>query len=66
MKKAVTSDNECIRHYNAVGAVGYAKVLHDARIPTNDFFVPGKRFRVRLRWEYHTDFTSKTTVLVVC
>ena len=49
VKKAVTNDNEFIRHYNAVGAVGYAKVLQDDLLPANDFFVPGKRFRVRLR-----------------
>ena len=32
-----------------VGAVGYAEILQDSRLPVTDFFYPGRRFRLRLR-----------------
>lgn len=50
-KKSVMSSRSFLRQYNAVGAVGYATVLADPDLPPNSFFVPGKRFRIRLRYE---------------
>ena len=49
-KKSVSSDDSYIKRANCVGAVGYAVVLPDDRIPPNDFFRTDIRFRVRLRY----------------
>jgi len=38
-----------LRRPHAVGAVGYALVQPDDRIPTTDFFRPQRKFRVRFR-----------------
>jgi len=48
-KKSVSSDDSYIKRANCVGAVGYAVVLPDERVPPNDFFRTDIRFRVRLR-----------------
>ncbi|ELU07246.1 hypothetical protein CAPTEDRAFT_169085 [Capitella teleta] len=48
-KKSVAHTNSAIRRCNAVGAVGYAVVLKETRLPDNEFFTPGRRFRIRLR-----------------
>jgi len=50
-KKSVSSDDSYIKRANCVGAVGYAVVLPDQRIPPNDFFRTNIRFRVRLRYD---------------
>ena len=49
-KKSVSSDDSYIKRANCVGAVGYAVVLPDERIPPNDFFRTNIRFRIRLRY----------------
>jgi len=49
-KKSVSSDDSYIKRANCVGAVGYAVVLPDERVPPNDFFRTDIRFRVRLRY----------------
>jgi len=49
-KKSVSGDDSYIKRANCVGAVGYAVVLPDDRIPANDFFTTDIRFRVRLRY----------------
>jgi len=48
-KKTVGSATSHVRCCNSVGAVGYAVVLADDRMPENDFFRPDIRFRIRLR-----------------
>jgi len=48
-KKTVASSSSFIRRCNSVGAVGYAVVVRDSRVPDNDFFRPDIRFRIRLR-----------------
>jgi len=48
-KKSVSGDDSYIKRANCVGAVGYAVVLPDERVPPNDFFRTDIRFRVRLR-----------------
>ena len=60
-KKSVSGDDFYIKRANCVGAVGYAVVLPDRRVPDNDFFRTDIRFRVRLRyvisaaWEFSQD-----------
>ena len=48
-KKSVYSRNSYLRHYNSIGAVGYGEVCLESTLPENEFFIPGKRFRMRLR-----------------
>lgn len=47
VKKMTSSSYVKRRH--GVGAVGYAVVQPDQRIPDNDFFEPQRTFRVRFR-----------------
>lgn len=44
-------------HHTGVGALGYAIVDNDARLPANDFFVPERVFEIRAR---HSSFPSKS------
>jgi len=39
-----------VKRRHGVGAVGYAVVQPDQRIPRNDFFEPQRKFRVRFRF----------------
>ncbi|XP_074652621.1 allene oxide synthase-lipoxygenase protein-like [Tubulanus polymorphus] len=36
-------------HPTGVGGLGFAEILENDQIPENDFFIPGRRFRVRIR-----------------
>jgi len=45
----LTATSPQLRRPHSVGAVGYAQVEPDERVPTTDFFRPQRKFRVRLR-----------------
>jgi len=49
--KNMTSSSHQLKRCHGVGAVGYAVVQPDERIPHNDFFLPQRKFRVRFRSE---------------
>ena len=44
------SGSSHVKRHHGVGAVGYAVVQPDQRIPRNDFFQPQRKFRVRFRF----------------
>jgi len=46
--KKLTSSS-LVKRCHGVGAVGYAVVQPDERLPHNDFFLPQRQFRVRFR-----------------
>src|SRR6218665_189742 len=48
-KMVANSSRNILRRCHGVGAVGYAVVMADERIPPNDFFIQGRRFRLRFR-----------------
>lgn len=49
VKKLVTRQQASLNRCHGVGAVGYAIVEMDQRIPSNEFFEDGRKFRVRFR-----------------
>jgi len=65
VKKLATSTH--VKRHHAVGAVGYAVVQPDHRVPDNDFFEPNRKFRVRFRSvaslmhlaNHHRHFTTR-------
>ena len=70
-KKSVSAEDSYIKRANCVGAVGYAVVLADERIPPNDFFRTDIRFRVRLRYakcpsHTHTHTHTHTRLTALC
>jgi len=49
-RKLSSSRTPLVRRHHGVGAVGYAVVLPDRRVPANDFFTHQRTFRVRFRF----------------
>jgi len=64
--KKMTSSSSLVKRRHGVGAVGYAVVQPDQRIPDNQFFEPQRKFRIRFRFVSFTDAVYSVITMLRC
>ena len=56
--KKLVCETTALSRRHGVGAVGYATIDHDSRLPDSEFFEQGRKFRVRFRLADYFDSVS--------